>query len=177
MVMEAPPKLTVRYTLQPSDVYDPFLYSWRNLIRWVTVVFVCLLLYDLASNTSASRWRFGIAPAVLVPVVIGVLIVALFVWPWLKVQMMFRRYPTLGRPRSVAFSSDGMHTDSEDSQGDYKWSLFHRIGESPKAFVFMVTSRGGTYVPKRCLSTAGEIDILRQLIRENFRGKKKLRTD
>lgn len=176
-VMETHPKLTVQLVLRPSDVYDPFLYSWRNLIRWVTVVFACFLIYDTSSTWSSALSGAGIKPALLISFLVGFALFILFVLPWLRVQSMFRKYPTLRRPRSFSFSSEGMHAESEDARGDYKWSLFHRIVETPKLFLFMSTPRGATYVPKRCLSRPDEIGILRQLIRENFKGKKTLRRE
>jgi YcxB-like protein len=175
--MQTQPKLTVHFTLRPADGYDPFAYSWKSVFRWALIVFVCVLMCDLNSNQAAERWGYAMGPAVLTPVVLGVLLLVLFLWPWLRLQWMFRRYAGLGRPRSASFDSDGMHVKSEDSQGDYKWSLFDRIVETRKAFIFAVTSRAATYIPKRCISSAGEIEIPRQLIRENFRGKKRLRTD
>ena len=175
--MKTYPRLTVQYILQPADVYDPFIYSWRNVIRWVIVVFACLLVYDIGPSWSSAHLGVGIRPAVLATLLIGFLLFILFFLPWLRVQSMFRKYPAMRRLRALSFSSDGLHIESEDTRADYKWSLFHRIVETPKVFLFIVTPRGATYLPKRCLSTPDEIEILRQLIRENFRGKKRLRPE
>ncbi len=90
---------------------------------------------------------------------------------------MFRNYATAGRLRTISFSNDGMHLESEDSSGDYKWSFFHRIVETHRAFQFIVGPRSATFLPKRCFSNSGEIQMLRQLIHENFKGKKRLRPD
>jgi hypothetical protein len=90
---------------------------------------------------------------------------------------MFHKYPALRRSRRVSFSAEGMHVESEDARGDYKWSLFYQIVETPKTFLFMQTTRGGVYIPKRCLSASDDIVTLRRLIRDNFTGKRRLRTD
>ena len=87
-------------------------------------------------------------------------LIILFFLPWVRVQWMFRRLPAIEQSRSLSFSSEGLHLESEAARGDYKWWFFHRIVETPKVFMFIV-GRGGTYVPKRCLSTPGEIEILR----------------
>jgi hypothetical protein len=83
----------------------------------------------------------------------------------------------MGRARSLSFSSDGLHLESEDARANYKWSMFHRVVETSQLFVFISGPRSGTSLPKRRLTNSGEIQILRQLIRENFEGKKRLRPD
>ena len=96
---------------------------------------------------------------------------------WLRIKSTFRNYATAGRLRTISFRSEGLHLESEDLSADYKWSLFHRIVETHRAFHFIVGPRSATVLPKRSLSNSGEMQMLRQLIRENFKGKKRLRPD
>lgn len=175
--METYLRLTVKCILRPADVYDPFMYSWRNVIRWAAAVFACLLIYDTGPNWFLVRSGAGIKTALLLLLMAAVALFILFYLPWLSVQSMFRNYPSMRRLRSFSFSSDGLHIESEDVRADYKWSIFHRVVETPKVFLFIVTPRGATYLPKRCLLTPDDIRILRQLIRENFTGKKTLRRE
>lgn len=175
--MESNRNLTVEFVLRPADVYDPFAYSWRNTIWWAIVVLVCLFLYEAVPSWSSAHLGVAIGQAALAPVLIVIALLILFVLPWIRVQSMFRRYPALGRPRSLSFGSEGLHVESDDARGDYKWSIFHRVVETPKVFLFIVTPRGATYLPKRCLATPGDISTLRRLIQENFRGQKTLRHD
>jgi hypothetical protein len=90
---------------------------------------------------------------------------------------MFGKFPQFQKPRRFSLNSEGMHFESEDARGDYKWSIFSRIVETPEVFIFVQTTRSSTYVPKRCLRKPDDILILRQLIRENFRGRRRLRRD
>jgi hypothetical protein len=175
--METHPKLTVHYTLRPADIYDPFQYSWRTAIRWAVVIFVGLLIYDLGPDRFPAHLGAAAQPVLIIAILVGVALFVLFVGPWLRIKSMFRNYATAGRLRTISFSTDGMHLESEDSRGDYKWSLFHRIVETSRAFQFIVGPRSATFLPKRCLSNSGEIQMLRQLVRENFKGKKRLRPD
>jgi hypothetical protein len=87
---------------------------------------------------------------------------------------MFHQYPKLASSRHFSFSPEGMRLEAESGQADLKWSAFYRIVETRKVFIFMQTHRGGTYVPKRCLSNPEEVAILRRLIRDNFMGKTRL---
>jgi YcxB-like protein len=163
--METGPQVTAYFVLRPSeiDTIHPFAYSLQHVIRWTIVVFVCLVSYE-----AGPIWFYSLS---------GSMLFVMFVLPWLRMLRMFRKYSAFSRPCSISFGPEGMHLESEDASGDYKWSLFYRITETRRSFVFLVTSRGATYVPKRGLSGSAEIRVLRNLIRENFKGKKWLRAD
>jgi YcxB-like protein len=170
-------ELTFDITLEPQDVYQPFVYSWPNLVRWVSAPFACYLIY-----TTRPIWltgsQLGAASALLEPPLFCAFVfIAMFSWPYLRVRSMFQKYPALRRSRRVSFSGEGMRVESEDAKGDYKWSLFYQIVETPKTFLLMQSARGAIYIPKRCLARSDEIVLLRRLIRDNFTGKRRLRTD
>jgi len=103
-------------------------------------------------------------------------LVVMFFWPWLRIHYQFRKFPRLRKKRRFTFDSEGMHFQSEDARGDYKWSVFASIIETPRHFLFMQTSRSGTTIPKRYLSES-DIQLLRKLVRENFQGKRRIRID
>jgi hypothetical protein len=90
---------------------------------------------------------------------------------------MFHKYPALRRSRRVSFSTEGMRIESEDAQGVFRWPLFYQIVETPKSFLFMQATRGATHIPQPCFSNSDDILIMRRLIRDNFAGKKRLRSD
>ena len=165
--MEPRSELIVEVSLRPTDVYDPFMWSWQNLVRWVIVVFVCLLIYDNRSK---------VAPPLLL-LAAGITCVALFLYPYLRLRSMIRNSPGFRIPRRLFIDSDGLRLESENARGDYKWSFFKRIIESPKSFLFLQTTYSATYIPKRCLTGSDDVASLRQLIRANFRGKFTLRND
>jgi hypothetical protein len=171
-VIETHSILTVQYTLRATDVYDPFQYSWRTVIRWAVVVFVVLLLYDVGPDWFSAQLGAAVQPALVIAVLVSVALFILFLLPWLRIKSTFRNYATAGRLRTISFRSEGLHLESEDLSADYKWSLFHRIVETHRAFHFIVGPRSATVLPKRSLSNSGEMQMLRQLIRENFKGKK-----
>jgi hypothetical protein len=171
------PELTVDITLKPEDVYQPFLVTWPNLIRCVLALFSCYLIY-----TTRPIWLGGSQPGTAItllepPLFCAFVFIVMFSWPYLRARSMFHKYPALCRSRRVTFSSEGVHIESEDAQGDFRWPLFYQIVETPKSFLFMQTTRGATHIPKRCFSNSDDILILRRLIRDNFAGKKRLRSD
>jgi hypothetical protein len=102
---------------------------------------------------------------------------ALFLLPYLRVRTMFRKSPALRRPRRLVFGPEGIRFEAEDARGEYKWSLFMRIIETKKVFMLLQTTRAATYIPKRCFHSPSDVELLRQLIRDNFKGKWTLRRD
>ena len=170
-------KLTVEVTLQPADVWTPFLWSRQNLTRWVLALFVLFLAFDTRYFWAPAVTEFTAGSAILAWLLLfALLFVYVFLVPWLRAQSFFREYPRYRKARRLSFSSQGMRLDSEDAQGEYKWSIFSQIVETPKVFLLMQTARSAMYVPKRCLGP-GEIPTLRRLIRQNFTGTLRLRAD
>jgi hypothetical protein len=90
---------------------------------------------------------------------------------------MFRKAPGFKTPAKYMFDAQGMRFESEDAKGEYKWSVFARILETRKAFALAQTEYAATYIPKRCFTSPNDISLFRQLIRENFKGRWRLRRD
>jgi YcxB-like protein len=176
--MDNKPELIADITLEPGDVHHPFLWSWQNLVRWVLALTACLILYEVP-----PLWPPGVSPSerrtelFLLYLLVGSVALALFLLPYLRVRSMFRKSPALRRPRRVIFNAEGIRFESEDARGEYKWSLFLRIIESKKVFVLLQTTHAATYIPKRCFRSPSDVELLRQLIRDNFKGKWTLRRD
>jgi hypothetical protein len=169
--------LTADVMLHPQDVYQPFLISRANVARWVVAIFASYLIYSTRTLWSAGS-QLETAPELLqLTLYFALVFIAMFSWQYLRVRFMFHKYLAMGHLRRVSCSAEGMHIESEDGRGDYKWSLFHQIVETPKTFLFMQTTSGAVYIPKRCLPRLNDIAVLRRLIRDNFTGKRWLRTD
>jgi len=172
-MVQSGPIVNVQCALRRSDVYQPLAYSWPSVIRWALVVFGFIMLYGPGSG---SLWGDAGAGEKAVWLA-GFAVFVVFLLPWLSVQIMIRKYPAIWRSRSLSFSSEGMHLESEDARADYRWSVFYRINETSTLFLLMPTASTAVYVPKRCISSQEDIKVVRQLIRENFQGKKGLRSE
>jgi hypothetical protein len=167
--------VTVQVDLRPQDVYevyDPFRnlfqYSWLNCFRWAFLLFETYLIYETHP------------PALFVLALFLIFILAtLFLSPYLRVRSVFRESPTLRNTRTLSVGAEGIRVESEDGRGEYKWSVFPYVLETPRAFIFAQSSRGfgGTWIPKRCLSTPNDIVRLRDLVRSNCKGKIRLLRD
>jgi hypothetical protein len=112
----------------------------------------------------------------LVILVLTVFIVlGLLLFPYLRVLAMFRETPSLTKPRQYTFSAEGIRFESEDATADLKWSAFIRIYETRSLFIFLQTTRAAIYIPKRFIESEQDVPRLRQLIRDDFKGKWRLR--
>ncbi|HLZ14316.1 MAG TPA: YcxB family protein [Candidatus Acidoferrum sp.] len=173
--MEESKQITVEVLLRPSDVYSPFSWSWSAIIRFLLLFIAFVFLYDtFAERSSEDHTEFLRQSAWAIAFLVCAAI-SLFVIPYLRTLIIFRNSPALKSTRRITLSDDGMHFESTDSTGDYKWSLFAGVMETRKTFLLKQTAYAATYIPKRCFSSPEEIQIVRDLIRKNFKGKYRLR--
>lgn len=176
--METPAELTVEVRLKPHDVYTPFQWDRHNLARWVVAIVLCWIFYDLYSGQlDALRsfpWGESII-AVLVVLAIFILL-ALLLFPYLRVRALFRKSPLFQKPVRYTFNAEGLRFEADGASGTFKWSAYDRVVETRKVFALSMANTG-TYVPKRCFASPGDVALFRQLVRGNFKGKWTLRRD
>lgn len=164
-------EVSVDVTLEPSDFYSPLHRTWRNLIHFVLVLCSALLWRE--------TWRDWSWPYSAINIGSMALLVMSFAYPWMRVRHRFRKFSAMGKSRRFTFDAEGLHIQSENASGDYRWSTVARVVETPRLFIFKFaqTNRGGRTIPKRCFKHLDDIPRLRQLLRENFNGNLRLRAD
>jgi len=175
--------VVVDVILKPNDVYTPFQWDRYNLARWVAAIVLCWIFYDLFQGYldalrsfpgSGSVVAIGVAILVILAVFI---LLALLLFPYLQMRALFRKSAQFQKSVRYTFNPEGLRFESEDASGAFKWSAFDRVVETRKVFAFWITSKSGTYIPKRCLASPSDVAVFRQLIRDNFKGKWTLRRD
>jgi hypothetical protein len=177
--MESHPEVIVEVDLRPNDVYTPFRWERGNIIRWVIAALLCLIFRDLYVSGADTLRTFPDSGSILAIIVVLMvfILLALLLFPYLRFRAMFRGTKQLSETQRITFRPDVILFRSESSSAECKWTLFTRIHETRKVFVFVHGSIGGTYVPKRCMPSSADVALLRQLIRENFKGSWTLRRD
>ena len=172
-------QVVVDVILKPNDVYTPFQWDRYNLGRWVAAAVLCWIFYDLYKNQLDTLRSFPDSASIIaVLLVLAVFILfALLLFPCLRVRALFRKSPQFQKRVRYTLNTEGLSFESESASGALKWSAFDRVVETRKVFAFLITSRSGTYIPKRCLASPSDVGMLRQLIRDNFKGKWTLRRD
>jgi hypothetical protein len=171
--------VVVEVDLKPNDVYTPFRWDRGNLARWVTAMLLCLIFYDRYEESRATILSFPGGESILAIIVLLVLFIllALLLFPYLRVRAMFRKSPAMTKTRRYTFAVTGITVQSEDANSGCKWSLFQRAEETPDVFVFSLTSHAAMHVPKRCFTSSDDVARVRDLIRENLLGKWRLRRE
>lgn len=176
--MENQSEIVVEYQLQPNDVYTPFQASRENIIRWALAILLCGAFYwgypDLSEMAHATENSDAVL-AIVVALTVFILL-ALLVFPYLRVRARFRNSPRLHETMHYEVRSEGIHFVSEHVTSDSKWSLFVNARETKARFALGSSDFRALYFPKRCL-TPESVKLLRQMIRENVKGKVELRAD
>src|SRR5579862_9267987 len=98
--MEDTRNVTLQFTAGPADVYDPFLWSWQNIIRWVGTLCACVLIYDKAPTWYSAHFDGEIRTALLISLLVILALFILFLLPWLAVKRTFRNYPNSRKART-----------------------------------------------------------------------------
>jgi hypothetical protein len=177
--MDDQPQVSVAVNLKPSDVYSPFHLDRGNVIRWVAAALLCLFFRDLYTSSRETLQSFpggASITAVMIVLVVFVLF-AILLFPYLRVRALFRSTPSLRETSRITFRPDKILFQSESAQSECKWTIFNRVSETREAFAFSQGKIGATYVPKRFFANPNDIQLLRRLIRENFKGELTLRSD
>jgi len=171
-------EIVVEYQLQPNDVYTPFQASRENIIRWVLAILLCggfYLGYPDLSEMAHSTENSDAVLAIVVALTVFILL-ALLVFPYLRVRARFRNSPRLHETLRYVVRKEGIRFASEHVTSDSKWSLYVSARETKTRFALGSSDFRALYIPKRCL-TPENVKLLRQMIRENVKGKIELRAD
>jgi hypothetical protein len=177
--MEQEPEVTVEVKLKPSDVYTPFRWDRGNVVRWVSAALLCLIFRDLfgVSGEALRSFPDGRSIFAVVVALFVLILLAILLFPYLRVRALFRGPNRLAATTRITFRPDKILFQTDTASAECKWSVFTRAYETRKVFCFAQGNLGGTYVPKRFFSSPNDVDRLRQMIRENLKGKWTLRRD
>jgi len=83
--------------------------------------------------------------------------------PWLW-KRLYKQNKLLGKPIEFEFTEQGLHTYSDNGNGTYQWTDFHKWQESKKLFFVCCTDVQGHIIPKRIFTTAEEEQALRSYL-------------
>ncbi len=167
----------VRVDVSPvvSDFYD---LRRGSSVRYLDCILVLIgLLYAYFVLAEIFNDGVGKANASTVAMYSGVSLLALFGIYFVRrmwVHLMFRHGPALRQPRKYSVSGAAFEMRSEAMTCSFRWNAFSRILETRRSFLFFLSPVFGMVVPKRCLSSADDIVHVRDVVRQNFKGKLEL---
>jgi hypothetical protein len=85
----------------------------------------------------------------------------------LNLWLSRRRNRTVGGTWTVALDSHGIHTSSPTFDVSLKWSAISRVAETKRFFLFFLSAQSAQFLPKRVISSAAELQAVRDLIAAN----------
>jgi len=145
--------------------------------RWVLAILAGYIVYDICFSSSSQLQFFPDAKSISAVIVTLAVFICfgLILFPYLRLRSVFQKAPGFKTRAKYMFDDQGMRFESEYAKGEYKWSVFARVLETRKAFALAQTDYAATYIPKRCFMSPNDISLFRQLVRENFKGRWRLR--
>lgn len=72
------------------------------------------------------------------------------------------------------FSGTGYHYDAPNGTGQTLWTAFAKIHETREQFLFYPLKTLAYIVPKRCFSIETDVQDLRRLLQDNYKGEARL---
>src|SRR5260370_17410873 len=91
--------------LRTNDVFTPFRWDRGHIARWVTAILLCLIFYDRYRESRATILSFSGGESILAIIALLVLFIllALLLFPYLRVRAMFRESPSMTKKRRYTF--------------------------------------------------------------------------
>jgi len=132
-------ELTVEYSLKPNDVYTPFQWDRYNVARWVVAVLLCLIFYDIWTSGSETLRSFPDSGGILalIAVLAVFILLALLLFPYLRVRALFRKTPSMSKITRVTFRAKGLLFQSEEATSEIKWPLTSQNVASLRGRMFL----------------------------------------
>jgi len=168
--------ITVVVQLTAGDLNDLWSGSGVRHVVWILIPFGLLYLY-FAFATIVND-GLTTANALTVTLYCVTALIALFpgsIISRARSRLMIRYGPTLSESRQFSLSDRGVDTHSELMTCHYQWGAFSRVAESRRSFLLYQTPISGMVIPKRCFTSSAEIGQFRVLLRNQFKGKLRLR--
>ena len=176
-IMEDNAPVEVNVLLTPDDLRDLFRRSPVKYLTWLLIGFGLYLAYFVFAKIVNEGFSAETAFTIIWNGIfaLGALLVGFFVIRF-RAWQLIRHGPTLREPRRYTFSPNGVHFDGALMTCDCRWGSFVSIAETKRSFLLYMSPLFGAVIPKAKLSTADDINRLRQLFRSQFKGKLKLQS-
>jgi|SRR5208282_5877289 len=174
--MSVAPVVSLHVQLTPQEFYWAAVRSTAQQLRKLFVLsgFVgVLVLSGLVLTTILSRsfteWQQTIRGTYL-PIFALVFIfpiVVLFLAPLFSIGR-FRADPRNSTGIRFRFSESGVSTASSIGEADCDWTAYRKAQETSSYFLLYPSRTDVQVIPKRCLSSPAEINLLRELFRSHI---------
>jgi hypothetical protein len=144
----------------------------KNVLLALCLLCLAYLAYQVAVNKELNPVAVGV----------GIAVFSLFlyfpIW-WLR-RFVARRFidknPHLLGPTRHTIGPTGIEISSANGASTLNWSAIIKATESPEIFLLFPQSNYAMIVPKRCFSSADEVQAYREILRRYCKDSKGLTT-
>jgi hypothetical protein len=174
--MSGDPVVSVHVKLTSAEFYWAAVRSTAQQLRkvfvlsgFVGVLVLAGMIFASILSRSFTEWQQTIRGMYLP------LFALVFVFPILVlfIAPLFRTSRFLAGPGNTAgarfrFCESGVSTDGSVGKADSSWTTYLKAQETSDYFLLYPSSTDVQVIPKRCLSSPGEIRLLRELLRSHI---------
>jgi YcxB-like protein len=174
--MSDTPLVSILVQLAPREFYWTAVRSTTQQLRKTLILFsfigflsVSGLIFATLFSVSIKEWQQTIRGTHLpLFAFVGILpIMVIFLAPLFSLAK-FLANPGNAAGARIRFSESGVETASTVGKTDWDWTIYQKAQETLNYFLLYPSNYDAQIVPKRCLSTSGEIEFLRDLFRRHI---------
>jgi hypothetical protein len=175
--MEDNTTIAINVQLTPKDLEDLWSATSITYLRWLLVACGAYLSYAVFAEIMNEGFsvEIGFAITYYGVVALAAFFTAIFFLRF-RAWQLIRHGSTLREPRRYLFSDRDVHFDSQLMNCDLQWGSFYRIVEKRRSFVLYLAPLSGMVIPKKFLTKPDDLQRLRELFRNHYKGKLKLRS-
>jgi uncharacterized membrane protein len=174
--MSSNPLVSIHVELAPGEYYWAAVRSTTQQMRRVFVLFgfigllsIAGLIFATVFSQSITEWQQTIRgmylPMFAFLCILPILVVFLAPLFSLGRFLADQRNATGARYR---FFETGVVTENSVGQTDCDWAIYRKAQETLTYFLLYPSGTEAQVIPKRCLSTSGELELLRDLFRRHI---------
>ncbi len=162
-------EINLRYKLSENELLTAMraqamrTWSFRILIMFIAIMLVYVGIQLLTLNSSLD-----VALISLAPIVIVIVILAVFTYFNPIVRYRIRKEPKYIAEQTWRFSEDSVHWKTEYSESTSGWKSYARVVESKNFFSLFLQSNLFTPIPKRAFANADEESRFRELLKRKI---------
>jgi hypothetical protein len=172
------PLVSLTVNLTPMDIYRVSARLLARRLLFLGIFAALILLLGLLlfvpgiPKEPENQIRGGLPYGMYL---LAAYLILVFVFPFFSAKSSFRRSPGMQGPINYTFSNEGIDVQTKVSTAHCLWPVFNRVLETKSYLLLFQNKIIGNIIPKRDILDEPALSQLRQLIRENVKGKNKLR--
>jgi len=174
--MSGNPLVSIHVKLAPRECYWTAVRSTTQQLRKTLLLFSFVgflslsgLIFATLFSISIKEWQQTIRGThlPLFAFVCILPIMVIFLAPLFSL-VKFLTNPGNSTGARIRFSESGVVTESAVGKTDRNWTFYRKAQETLNYFLLYQSNTDAQIIPKRCLSTSGQIEVLRDLFRRHI---------